>query len=79
MRHSRVNFKASRSTAILAGLLLCVALTPMAHSEEVRFDPFEASILELQVAMSTGRLSAAELTHYCLQRIALFDQDQYWR
>jgi amidase len=75
MRHSWVNFTASRSTALLAGLLLSVALTPLTHSEEVRFDPFEASILELQVAMSTGRLSAVELTHYYLERIAMFDQD----
>jgi len=39
-----------------------------------RFDPFEASIAELQVAMGTGQLTARELTEYYLARISLFDQ-----
>jgi Asp-tRNA(Asn)/Glu-tRNA(Gln) amidotransferase A subunit family amidase len=38
------------------------------------FDPFEATILELQVAMGTGRLTARELTQFYLTRIERFDQ-----
>lgn len=39
-----------------------------------RFDPFEASITELQVAMSSGELTARELTRWYLERIKRYDQ-----
>ncbi|MCB1686008.1 MAG: amidase, partial [Pseudomonadales bacterium] len=38
-----------------------------------RFDPLEASIAELQVAMGSGRLTARELVDYYLARIARYD------
>lgn len=39
------------------------------------FDPFEATIPELQAAMDEGRLTAVDLVDYYLDRIAVFDQD----
>jgi len=38
------------------------------------FDPYEASILELQMAMATGRITARTLTEYYLARIDRYDQ-----
>ena len=38
------------------------------------FDPYEKSILELQMAMATGELTARALTEYYLARIDRYDQ-----
>lgn len=65
------------------GWLFLLALTaavvpagadPDAGSTASRFDPFEATILELQLAMGAGRLNARELTEYYLARIERYDQ-----
>jgi len=45
-----------------------------AGTEPAPFDPFEASIQQLQLAMATGRLTARSLTEYYLNRIRQFDQ-----
>ncbi len=69
-----------------AGLLMLASLAwadtpgapdagPAGEAEEApaTFDPFEAPILTLQVAMSTGTLTARQLTRYYLDRIDRFD------
>lgn len=57
---------------VSASLLGWPAATRAADSEA--FDPFEASITELQIAMSTGELTARELVRYYLSRIERYDQ-----
>ena len=61
---------------IIAGAVL--SFDAIVSAEEQRamppFDPFEATIPELQVAMGTGRLTARELTQFYLARIERFDQ-----
>lgn len=68
---------------IATGWLLLLALSSGAAIEaadsavasiEPRFDPFEASILEMQLAMGTGELNARQLTEYYLARIERYDQ-----
>ena len=62
---------------ILAAVLLAFSLAASAgarSAESMPFDPYEASILELQLAMATGQLTARGLTAYYLARIERFDQ-----
>lgn len=67
-------FERIRAAVLLAlSLLLAVA----AHTEErsaLSFDPYEAAIPELQLAMATGQLTARALTEYYLARIERYDQ-----
>jgi len=60
----------------LWALVVLLVLTPPARSAETAaFDPYEASITELQIAMSTGALTSRELVRYYLERIGRYDQD----
>lgn len=61
---------------VTAALLIwsLAAATGARTAERAPFDPYEASILELQLAMATGQLTARELTEYYLARIERFDQ-----
>ncbi len=58
-------------------LLILALLLPsaqLAAAEPPAFDPYEASILELQLAMATGALTARSLTEYYLARMKQYDQ-----
>ena len=55
------------------GLVLAGA-SRSAESARSSFDPYEASILELQLAMATGQITARALTEYYLARIDRYDQ-----
>ncbi len=60
---------------LLIGLAAASALAEQRTvSEAVAFDPFEATIPQLQMAMGTGRLTARALTEYYLARIEQYDQ-----
>jgi Asp-tRNA(Asn)/Glu-tRNA(Gln) amidotransferase A subunit family amidase len=56
-------------------LILTAAVTAsVVGAEDPGFDPFEASIPELQVAMGTGKLTSRALTEYYLSRIERYDR-----
>lgn len=60
---------------VLAALSLAQALSlSAAAATKLDFDPFEASIEQLQVAMGTGALTSRRLTEYYLRRIERYDQ-----
>lgn len=60
---------------VLAIFLMPVRLGAMeAPVAPEAFDPYEASILELQLAMATGRLTSRSLTEYYLARIRQYDE-----
>lgn len=59
---------------LISGSLIASAGEVSAESAPVHFDPYEASILELQLAMATGQLTARALTEYYLLRIDQYDQ-----
>jgi amidase len=71
----RPSNRAIRWAAAAAVLLLAVLAGAPARAAEQTpgFDPREATILELQSAMGTGLVSAADLVDYYLQRIAALD------
>jgi Asp-tRNA(Asn)/Glu-tRNA(Gln) amidotransferase A subunit family amidase len=60
--------------AAATALLFSLAVPGAASAAEPDFDPYEASILELQLAMATGKLTARALTEYYLARIDRYDQ-----
>jgi amidase len=64
-------------SALLAAFASLVAPHPLAAQSQraKRFDPTEKSITELQDAMTSGRVSSAELTSAYLARIAAYDHD----
>lgn len=69
--------QASKRTIGVLMLLLGLFVTTTTRGAAVApeaFDPYEASILELQVAMATGSLTARALTEFYLDRIERFDQ-----
>ena len=63
------------SHPVLRALLLIALLLPAVrlHAADL-FDPYERSILELQLAMATGALTSRKLTEYYLDRIERYDQ-----
>jgi amidase len=58
----------------LASLVVSNPLDAQSH-RATQFDPTEKSITELQDAMTSGRVSSAELTRAYLARIAAYDHD----
>jgi amidase len=62
-----------RSTSALTLLLTMAACTPPA-TDEVSFDVLEATIPEMQAAMTEGRLTSRELVEAHLVRIALYEE-----
>ncbi len=60
------------STCLL--LALGILASTASRSADTAFDPYEASILELQMAMATGQLTSRALTEYYLARIDRYDQ-----
>ncbi|HEY5647789.1 MAG TPA: amidase family protein [Pseudomonadales bacterium] len=64
-----------RLVAAALGIGLTLGLPVVGRSSESGdFDPFEATITELQIAMSSGALTARELTRYYLERIERYDR-----
>ena len=75
------NCTGAANLLLLALMLGCFLLPPHLNAAAVgpdaetnAFDPYEASILELQLAMATGRLTARSLTEFYLGRIGRYDQ-----
>ncbi len=76
-----MNRQASERSQIIRRIIATALLVwgvgawiPVGAGEPVTFDPYEASIPELQMAMATGQLTARALTEYYLARIEQFDQ-----
>ncbi len=59
---------------LLVGSLVVANGARSAEGTPMEFDPYEASVLELQLAMATGQLTARALTEYYLARIERYDQ-----
>ena len=66
--------QALKRMAAAIALFVSLSLPGASGGAEPGFDPYEASILELQLAMATGQLTARSLTEYYLARIDRFDQ-----
>jgi amidase len=64
---------APRSTTTTTGADLTMPATTTATTALERFDPLEATILDLQRAMDRGSLTAVELIDFYLARIAAYD------
>ena len=60
-------------TGMLPGLLAARQSPPDLPAVDAGFDPLEASIAELQVAMGTGSITSRDLVEYYFARIAEFD------
>jgi Asp-tRNA(Asn)/Glu-tRNA(Gln) amidotransferase A subunit family amidase len=73
-RPLRMNARVSSLILLLVGFPITLAAASLQDIRQQGYDVFEATILELQDDMATGRVTAVELVDAYLARIAAYDQ-----
>src|SRR5689334_7640793 len=67
----------SRTTSVRVQSLLALSITLIlataAHAQTLAFDPFEATIPQIRAALSSGKITCAQLMQYYLARMDALD------